>query len=189
MSLLGIPTVIYSPDLVFYAEDLNYVGVTEEEYFRQVERAMADGWNIENSRRMFRWQALEDYYSRFDISDSFRRDENHKPPLPLRAVHRGLRMIDPLWREKQDCRRRAPRLRVGAQIDRLVTGAHDSVLDLVSPDDFTLVTDAVETASLRVELGRLMGALYRDPVSRAAPGSLHSKLQGFVYAEREKASV
>lgn len=189
MSLLGIPTAIYSPDLVFYAEDLNYVGVTQEEYFRQVERAMADGWNIENSRRMFRWQALEDYYSRFDISDSFRRDENYRPPLPLRAIHRGLRMIDPLWREKHEVWSRAQSLRAGAQLDRLVTGAHDSVLDLVSPEDFPSATEAVETASLRAELRRLMGALYRNPRSRAAPGSLQAKLQGFVYAGPEKASA
>jgi hypothetical protein len=189
MSLLGIPTVIYSPDLVFYAQDLNYVGETEEEYFRQVERAMADGWNVENSRRMFRWQALEDYYSRFDISDGFKRDENHKPALPVRAVHRGLRMIDPLWREKQDFRQRAASLGAGPLIRRLVEGAHDSVLDLRSAADFPSASLAAETAALRAELGRLMAALYRDPASQAPPGSLQAKLQSFVHADDKQASA
>ena len=189
MSLLGIPTVIYAPDLVFYAQDLNYVGETESEYFRQVEHAMAEGWNIENSRRAFRWQALEDYYSRIDISDSFRRDENRKPSIPIRAMQRGLRMIDPMWREKLDCRRRAPELSAGPLIDRLVSGAHDSILDLVSAADFPKATLEIETAALRSELGRLMAALYRDPGSQAASGSLQAKLQRFVYPERDRVSA
>lgn len=189
MSLLGIPTVIYSPDLVFYAQDLNYVGETADEYFRQVERAMADGWNVENSRRMFRWQALEDYYSRFDISDGFKRDENHKPALPLRAVHRGLRMIDPLWLEKRDFRQRATSLAAGPLIRRLVEGAHDSVLDLRSAADFPSSSVAAETAALRTELGRLMAALYRDPAAAAPPDSLQARLQGFVHGAGKRASA
>jgi hypothetical protein len=189
MSLLGIPTVIYSPDLVFYAEDLNYVGETESEYFCQIERAMADGWNVDNSRRAFRWQALEDYYSRLDISDSFRRDENNRPMLAVRIVHRGLRILDPMWREKQDCRQRAPSLRAGPLINRLVSEARNSILDILSPADFPASTVAAETVALRMELGRLMKALYRDPASNAAPDSLQAKLQSFVHAECQRASA
>lgn len=189
MTLLGVPTVIYSRDLIFYPPDLNYVGDTLAGYFEQIDRALSEGWSPERTRQAFRWQALEDSYSRFDISDSFRRDETHVPRLPVRAVHRGLRMIDPLWREKRDCRRRAPRLKAGPLIDRLVSGAHDSILDVISPEDLPSGTVAEETAALRTELGRLMAALYRDPTARAAPGSLKAKLQGFVYPEGKGATA
>lgn len=181
MTLLGIPTVIYAPDLVFYAADLNYVGETSVDYFAQVERALADGWSIEHCRRMFRWQALEDSYSRIDISDSFRRDENHRPSLPARAVHRGLRMLDPLWREKRDCRRRAIRLKAAPLIGRILGEGRESILDVRPPGDLESATEAEETQSLRRELRRLMAALYSQPQALAAAGTLRARLQGFVF--------
>ena len=47
--LLGIPVVLYSPQLVLYPPSLNYVGTTKMEYFSQIERALEDGWNVERS--------------------------------------------------------------------------------------------------------------------------------------------
>ncbi len=181
MSLLGIPTVIYAPDLVFYAADLNYVGETALEYFAQIDRALADGWSVEHCRRMFRWQALEDSYSRLDISDSFRRDENHRPTLSTRVFHRGLRVLDPQWREKRDCRRRAKRLKVAPLIGRILGEGHESVLDIVPPGSFESATEAEETQSLRRELRRLMTALYAQPQAPATDGTLKRRLQEFVF--------
>jgi hypothetical protein len=182
MSLLGIPTVIYAPDLVFYAAELNYVGTTPQTYFEAVERALADGWSVSHARAMFRWQALEDAYSRLDISDGFQRDEYHRAALPVRALQKGLRMVDPFWREKRDIRRRAARLAIQPLVARIVEEARDSVLDLRSPAEVPAVSVAQETAALRTELGRLMRALYRDPHAPARPGTLKAHLQGFVGA-------
>jgi hypothetical protein len=181
MSLFGIPTVIYSPDLVFYAQDLNYVGETAEAYFRAVEQALDDGWNAEISRRLYRWQALEDFYSRIDISESFQRDEHHIPPLPVRAWNRARRVVDPLWREKRDARRRVAALERARLIERVLKEGHDSILDVLSPDDFPGATHAEETAALRGELRRLMEALYPEPQAPAAGRSLKAKLQSFVF--------
>lgn len=58
MSLLGIPVVIYAPDLINYPADLNYVGQTRAEYFHNIERALQDGWSYEKIKSTYRWLAL-----------------------------------------------------------------------------------------------------------------------------------
>src|SRR5262249_27070023 len=63
MSLLGIPVVIYSPELPFYPQDLNYCGFTVKEYVHAIEQALDDGWSFERSRRAYRWSALEFHHA------------------------------------------------------------------------------------------------------------------------------
>ena len=93
MSLLGIPTVIFSPDLVFYPQDLNYVGTDRDEYLRAIDVALREGWSVERIRLTYRWLALEDYFSRLDISDGFGRSEHAIPSL-ARACHRKASQAD-----------------------------------------------------------------------------------------------
>jgi hypothetical protein len=58
MSLLGIPVVIYSKDLVLYPPDLNYLGKNRKDYFSKIELALKDGWSYEKIKKTFRWLAL-----------------------------------------------------------------------------------------------------------------------------------
>ncbi len=84
MSLLGLPVVIYSPELVFYPADLNYLATSEAAFFRQIDAALEDGWSLERSRQTYRWLAVEFGYGLVDLSDSYPRSEQElpKPPLP-----------------------------------------------------------------------------------------------------------
>jgi len=96
MSLLGLPVVIYSPDLLFYPSDLNYVGTSFNDYFETVEQALREGWSSEWVRKTYRWLALEYGYSLIDISDSYSEKENAPPPpLPRRLLNRAWRTIQP----------------------------------------------------------------------------------------------
>ena len=180
MSLLGIPTVIYSPDLVFYPEDLNYVGTTSDEYLQAIERALDGGWSIEKTRLTYRWLALEDYFSRLDISDSFRRSENEIPSLLARVIGRIRRSIDPTWQQQADCRRRAPKLGVSSLVNKIVSGGKYSLLDIVGPDDFESVSESEERTFLKSELRRLAKALYVDFDQPGSPGTLKSNFQSFL---------
>jgi hypothetical protein len=58
MSLLGIPVVLYSKDLILYPPDLNYVGINRKDYFAKIELALKDGWSPEKIKMTYRWLAL-----------------------------------------------------------------------------------------------------------------------------------
>ncbi len=162
LSLLGIPVVIYTQDLIFYAPDLNLLGTDHESYFGCIEAALDEGWSAERMRRAFRWQALEDRYSRIDISDGFHFKEHQPGPLWRRAANRLRRSIDPVAMQKMDCRRRPAVLGARPVIAGLVEGAEHSVLDMVGPDDFEPGDIEAETNGLREQALRLYAALYPD---------------------------
>ncbi len=184
MSLLGIPTVIYSPDLVFYPKDLNYVGTTPAEYFRAIETALREGWSIEKIRLTYRWLALEDVFSRLDISDGFRRSEHPIPSLAKRAIGKLRRRINPLWREEADCRGRAARLRVSPLVEEILAKEQYSVMDVLTPNDFESVSESEETHLLKTEVRRLAKALYVDLDGPAAPETLKANIQEYLHGRR-----
>lgn len=180
MSLLGIPVVIYSGALVFYPPDLNYVGETTESYFAQIEQALKDGWSFERIRRTYRWLALEDWYSRLDISDSYWYKENARRPIWQRIVGRIRRELFPNFQQRWDCGHRAHKMAVAQVIDRIVTETRDSVLDLVDPNRLERVSEEVEIRGLKVQLRRLSSALYGDQPSSPVPGTHRQRLLEFI---------
>ncbi len=54
MSLLGLPVVLYSEELL-YPPELNFLGKTIPSYFEEVEKALEYGWDFEKIRMTFRW--------------------------------------------------------------------------------------------------------------------------------------
>jgi hypothetical protein len=180
MTLLGIPTVIYSPDLVFYPPDLNFVGTSPQAYLEAVAQAVQADWDPERIRLTFRWLALEDYYSRLDISDGFKRAENKSGSIPERILGRIRRSLNPLWREERDCKSRPQALAAATTVSRIVEEGKDSVLDVRTPSTFEKVTLEAEDAALRVELRRLTTAMYGDFSQPGKPGTLKAKFQTFL---------
>jgi len=59
MSLLGIPVVIYSSELVLYPSDLNYLAKDRKDYFAKIELAIKEGWSYERIKNTYRWLALQ----------------------------------------------------------------------------------------------------------------------------------
>jgi hypothetical protein len=176
MSWLGIPVVVYSPDLLFYPSDLNYVGTREDEYFDTIEKALREGWSPDWIRKTYRWLALEYGYSLIDITESYSQREGMRS-YAYKIYDRGRRLIDPLYRERRDCGRRAASLRHRADFAHVVERGVESVLDVATDRVFGGSLEG-ETQSLRIELQRLIDALYRgkgDP----RPGTLHGKLLRF----------
>ena len=180
MTLLGIPTVIYSPDLVFYPPDLNFVGTTPQAYLDAVAQAVQAEWDPERIRLTFRWLALEDCYSRLDIADGFKRAENKLGSVPERVLGRIRRTLNPLWREERDCKMRPQALAVAATMSSIVAGGKDSVLDVRTSSAFETATVEVEDAAMRVELRRLATAMYGDFARPGKPGTLKARFQAFL---------
>ncbi|TGM62103.1 capsule biosynthesis protein [Leptospira meyeri] len=76
MTFFGIPVLIYSPELLLYPADLNYVATSKVDYFEKIGLALQDGHNLENTKKAFRWYALKLYKSVFKISDKFHYHED-----------------------------------------------------------------------------------------------------------------
>ena len=62
MSLLGIPVVVYSKELILYPADLNYLAKDSEDYFIKIDMALNDGWSYQRMKKTYRWLVL--YYYR-----------------------------------------------------------------------------------------------------------------------------
>jgi hypothetical protein len=156
MAWLGLPVVLYSHDLALYPADLNYVGTTEFEYYRQIEQAVRDGWDAERIRKTYRWCAIEYDYSPLDISESFSRSEHGS--FLEKAVKKIMRTVATTREQQRDCRNRAARLSCADRIERILLDRLDSAVEaaqLGAPVSFSEETDA-----LKREVGRLVAGLY-----------------------------
>ena len=171
MALLGLPVVVYCPEMLLYPADLNYVGTTCETYFAAIESALREGWSLERSRRAYRWCVLELLRGVADISDGYAFSE--QPPRSM--LERGWRLLlaQPGVQQMWDLWRRPARLRAQRRLADLVRTGGATLLPAGPP---TGVSEAAETAALRVQIARLSKALYGAARGLPEPGTLRHKL-------------
>ena len=180
MTLLGLPVVVYAPQLLLYPADLNYVGTTVEQYFLRIEEALLKGWDAENIRKAYRWHVLEFKTSLIDIGESYRVSEVHgRPGLASRIFKAALRRVFPYRAERGDCARRAPRLVAAEVINRIFTSHAESVLDVEVNHDGPEVTASQETDFLKDEITRLIRARYGETTPTENSSNLRSRLIQF----------
>ena len=190
MSLLGIPVVIYSDELIFYPSDLNYLAVTQQGYFDAIEKALADGWSIERVRKAYRWGVMEFVRACVFVGDSYPVVEHPVRSLPVKILDRVRRYLDPYNRQRIDCCRKLPQLSAAAQIRKLIESGGHSVLEQIDPESPMQTGLLEETRYLKHELERLANALYPDTQARAYSRLYHSLTTwGEVSVGREEATL
>ncbi len=178
MSLLGIPVVIYSDELAFYPSDLNYIGTNREAYFSAIDEALRDGWDVERSRKAYRWAAFEFSHATVFIGDSYPEVEHPVRPLATKIMERLRRHMNADFKQRRDCRRRLPEMQAAAQITALIESGANSPVDHLDVNDIEQTGLAEETAALKKELRRLANALFPDPASRVS-SRLYARLTDF----------
>lgn len=145
-ALWGLPHVSYTEDISFYPKtDLGFVGVTESEYFKKIEYALALGWSADRILLAYRWLAYELEGSVFDISDAIR------PNLIDRSL--VSRAIGKLTRNKWDHLRwfsqhKSP-LKTAALIKQRISSDRPSE-DILEPSRVRLSIDAEKTYILGI---------------------------------------
>jgi hypothetical protein len=156
MAWLGLPVVLYSTELCLYPPQLNYVGTTEPEYFRQIEKALADGWSADTIRRTYRWSAADLFFATLDISDSFPVDEH--PRYWRRVLDRAIRSVAPTYRLRRIIRKHGPGMAEAGRINRILRDELTAVIDVAqfgAPASY-----AEETQFLKREVRRIVEGLY-----------------------------
>ena len=156
MALLGLPVVVYCPDMLLYPADLNYVGTTREAYFTAIDSALRDGWSFERMRKAFRWCVLELVRSVVDISDAFDFSEEAPRSILDRAVR--LALAAPTVRQRWDLRRRPRHLKAQRRLGELIRSGAATLVE--APNH--VPTEATETTALRREVARLALALFGE---------------------------
>jgi hypothetical protein len=178
MSLLGLPVVLYSPDLPLYPADVNYLGTTHDGYFTAIENALADGWRRENIVRTYRWCAIEYSHMLVDIADAYKTFERAPDGLMERVTGQLARALDPDRQQRRDCRDRPHPIRAQKQIAALFESGAGTILDPAVRRMPAASTPAAETEILRGEIQRLMQVMYPDGGEKKS--RLGKLLAGFV---------
>ncbi len=174
MSLLGIPVLIYSPDLIFYPPDLNYVAINQEDFCHKIDQALEDGWSFERIRTTYRWYVLKFVRCIIDLSPSIKWDKmpsNKQQNILLRIINKINRKIlynfpqtkNNIIYESQlkDCKERVKYLPDQAKINQLISEDKNMILDLSLPESQkeTLVTFEQETIYIKTEIQTLLKIL------------------------------
>lgn len=174
MAWLGLPVVLYSPDITLYPANLNYVGTTEQEYFAKIDQALQDGWSAERIRMTYRWCAIEYDHSLLNISESFTKKESRS--FFSRGLSKLMQQVAPYHEQTKDCRNRATRLSVSGDINRILEDRLNSVLDLERQEPTVSLSE--ETDCLKREVRRLVSALYGS-AQNASSNTLAKNLHAF----------
>jgi hypothetical protein len=181
MALLGIPVVLYSPELIAYPADLNYTGTKRDEYFALIDKALAEGWSSDWIRAVYRWCALEYSDCLIDISSSYGPPEGRAVPVVARAINRALRRLSPQREQTRDCRNRVPSLPAASVIEAVIAGGLSSPLDLADTAAPPEADYDAETRFLKEEVRRLVSGMYGRPAS-LQQNSVVSRLWRFATA-------
>jgi hypothetical protein len=89
--VLGIPVVTYDANLPSYPKDVHYTGRSEAEYFSNIDRALSEGWRIDNAVNGFRWLAYNFVACTVTVSEEFGRFEIGSGSRFNRFLRRGWR--------------------------------------------------------------------------------------------------
>ena len=157
MVLLGIPVVIYSPELVLYPVSLNFIGTSIDDYFAAINKALEEGWGLERSRQAYRWYALEFGRSLIDLRDSFAPGE---PSLLRRLLLRIGRKLSPLVEERLNIAMRANTPLNAALIKSVFEHQPEMTYDVINQSEFSGIGLDSESDALRLELRRIGQALF-----------------------------
>lgn len=160
MSLLGLPVVIYSPALIYYPSELNYVGSTEQEFVEKIDQALRDGWSLDRCRATYRWLAVEYGHGLIDIADGYPAKDDGARSIVHRIAKRLERFVAPLYQQQQDCKRRAEQLRASQMVDSIFRSGAATPVDPKVWMPAPASAQDEEDRVLRSELARIGRTLF-----------------------------
>lgn len=178
ISMLGIPVVTYAKELALYPSELNYMGVSQKDYFTKIESALVNGWSYEKIKMTYRWLAL--YYQRTIVT---LRNNNTNSKLSIfnkfvfNTTNYCYRLLSPKvraslikvyymipglgigQRQINDCRRQLVEHADISRVVRMLEKSGDTLVDIKEILK-SKVSRKVEDDYIRHEVKRIYNALY-----------------------------
>ncbi|TGK09950.1 capsule biosynthesis protein [Leptospira fletcheri] len=200
MTLLGIPVLIYSNDLILYPADLNLTCNDKESYFRQLERALNEGFDFNRIIHAFRWYAMKFSAGTFQVSTFLHSGEarnalSHR----LKLLQSKLQTIWLLFSSKFSassrqklCLKRSLPLEFREMnyernivdkslLSRVIVGSLNSKLDLMLPSK-SKVSQGKELQFVKREMKGLVKVLFSNELEKgsASTETLYANLQTWI---------
>ena len=197
MSLLGIPVVIYTKELIFYPPALHYVAKNQKDYFAKIELALRKGWSYEQIKKTYRWLALYYYHTIVRLRNKKRGVKTSISTrfisniisytyrlLPskiknfLIKIYYAIPGLGVGKRQINDCRRQLAEHVDISGVEKMIKESGDTLVD-VEKILKNGVTEKEEDLYIRREVKRMYSALYRamSDETKIKKGSLRYNLK------------
>lgn len=154
--LLGIPVLTYGHAWLLYPFDLNYIGESTEDYFEKLHIALKNGWDLEISRKAFRWYILEQVHALLDLSESFSFNENTEISYLNRIVNKIKRMLNSEYLFENSLRSKKLNASTSLKIETILLQKLNTPLSLFEPKNYTPNDLALETIYIKKALKKMI---------------------------------
>lgn len=179
VSALGIPVVVYSPDLLLYPSDLNYVGTSKIDYFIKIEQALREGWSEERIVKTFRWLSLEFSRSQISIRESFTGTQlKITKNYFVRIYRKIMRIIFPNYLKIKSCKLRKEFLNSSALLKSTFYDKLEMPLDSYEIKQETSIEE--EKVFLKIEMKKILNQLCGDDYVNINRTKLIQNLKRFI---------
>lgn len=179
VSAFGIPVVVYSPDLLLYPSDLNYVGASKIDYFTKIELALKEGWSEDRIIKTFRWLSLEFSRSQISIRESY--SGSHIKITKnyfVRIYRKIMRIIFPNYLKERDCKLRKENLNSSVILKNTFFKKLEMPLDSYEIKNEASIEE--EKFFLKAEMKRILNQLCGDDYTNINRTKLVQNLKRFV---------
>jgi len=177
-SLLGIPVVLYSKELVLYPSELNTVGKNKKDYFNKIELALKKGWNYKKIKETYRWLSLYYYHTTirfrkkmanqnklitsktfFNISNYFYNLLSPKIRSFFSNNFSNVGWLKIGERQRTDCELQLKERVDISEVEKMLIESRDTLIDMKKISK-NKITSKEEDIFIRNELKRIYKALY-----------------------------
>lgn len=181
--ILGIPVVTYDEKLPSYPQDIMWTGRSELEYYKNIDSALHQGWDIANVVNGFRWLAynfvtctvsVSDYLGRHELANrSFSQKLWLRFKIMFPKVGRRLDLMH--WRDARSA---------ATVMERMLKENFDSIPAVHAADGNERI-EKNDLSIIKQELRQLHSLLYADSKLPENKSGLSKKIR--TYIENENA--
>jgi hypothetical protein len=158
MAFLGMPVITFCWNAMLSPRDLMYSAESKEEYFKNIDVALKDGWNFERIRQAYRWCGVMHLQTSVNLSESFGYNTLKKRNFFGRAFNKVVSFFDPLYRQKTIIRKRKANLSTAEPVKQMMVQNKAILVDFFKTDGSR--APQIEEEAISHEMKRLYRAVY-----------------------------
>lgn len=136
MSLLGLPVILYTPKLPFYAPEINYIAETKEDYIAAIEDALKTPFSFERVKEAYRLFVLEFERPTFDLWPAMDKPRHQKPTFLRKVINKLTKVSTSISGLKQMTEKNPSLPHIQSDLHSLLSTNADTLLSARKPSEF-----------------------------------------------------